>query len=420
LNIEIRFGNRSLFLPSVIINDGLQSAQLRHVRWVQLIALLAWKRLRGQDGGNVSISELKQSLAFRRVSLPNIARFYINSLDKQPAILRAFVRNSIHLPGMGPFRLRIDASHIKTDPLLLNNYISSVFGLSELTDPSNDLIWQLSCHSLNKFDLQTARYSFSNYLDLHEDTHFQSQIMQALGYINLAIIEYILQGNGSNSEPLLQRAEIAASVVADSKMKILLQAYILQERIWMTPVQDYPASSTIRSNQNIIDILANLPVKSSDKSVMLAGRHYHNAYTALQFGSETDVKREFTIVRELYHRLADSDKPKILPYEPGSLRMMQLQMDLVRIRREFKAASSELIAMYEECMDDEGISPLNTLSAAEWITYLMIRDNQQVGALEFITDAMIKHAVLHETALYSRMTAMRNNLKTALGCSPRI
>lgn len=414
VDIEIKFDGSSPLSPKVVLRNGEHIALLTHPRWVQLIALLAFKRISDCDSGRVSVDELKRSLAFRRLSHQNVSRFFYTSIHNQSPLVIDFIRTYLILPAAGPFRLKIGAHSILTDRKLLEAYIYLIFGKLNQSESQEDCLWQMAQNSIREFEFRSARSFISGCLCDESSPESSPSSKRIMALTSLASIEYLVRGNSPALDGLLAQAGALVSSLRDGAEKRLLQTIHLEKCIWTTPLENLSSRRTMRTNNFAIELASELPKKSSDRAALLIGRHYFSVYCALRYGTSTDVSREFSIITDYHRQLACSDFPKIVSYEPGSLKASKLQMALLRRANANEKAASEEISLYKDCLQDQSVSQINTISSAEWIADLELRAGSREHALEFLTEALLDHAPVHQTVMYARVKKMRDELKTQI------
>lgn len=407
MNINFQFGESGTRTPKVTIRDGWAYCRVTHPRWIQLLALLSFRRLTGRDSGRVAIGELLSSIAFRGIAPENTARYFKRNLQQQAGLFQDFVRLYIDIRADRPFGIDLDKADIVARIDQLDRYIHSTFHWLGSSSGDDDPQWASALAALNDFELRSAGSAFEQYFHNGELSDFHPAFRQALAIVNKTIIAYLLEGNTPYTLELLDRAQLLTNSMRADRHRMLIRALIYAIRVWTVPLTDYTLSATFNNNQNAIELALQLPMQSSDRWALLASRHYFRAYCEQRFGDAVGTKREMIKVRDYHRRIAEMDHPKVVPYERGVNRAMELQMELLRRSSARNGDVTECIGAYRWCVSSPEVWRVNTLSSAEWIAVLLNSAGRQVDALEFLTDAIIEHSMLHQTTVFRRVCSLR-------------
>jgi len=407
MNIEISFGERSLLSPKLTVKDASHRCAVTHLRWIQLISLLSFKKINNLDDGRVTVVELKHSIAFRKLAHENVARFFLGSIRHLPTLLQDFIRNHLILPASGSFSLRLDAMQIEVDRNPLTAYVHATFGSFNESESRNIILLEGSKAALKEFEFRSASFYLSNYLRATEGNPVSSQI---LAYLNLATVEYILQGNTPALNSIMIKARTLIHTLKRGNERTLLHAFYFDRLVWIAPAKSYKSFALNRANNAAIDLASELPVSNSDRMRLLAGRYYFNAYRRLRYSSKPGIDHNIRIVRELFHDLRDSEPSQFYPHEVHTKDILELQMIMIRRVNAGEPASSEELDMYRNFVKIAPESALSLLATGEWISASFIRTQRPDLALKFLTEALIEHARLHQTLVYERVKKLHAKL----------
>lgn len=410
--LSLSFNNPNGLAPEAVIVDQDRKASIRHPRWVQFFSLLAHRRLLNHEQGRVMLEELPALLAFGNRTPGQAGKYLVNSASEFPPVVSKFIRHHLHLSTVGPFYLEILAEGIRTDLSSLGKYISWIFNNSRQKKVANTVSWLDVERATTDFEswkslTLTSRCLLKKGIEEIQPPHVCSS---ALNHIVRA--EYIRVGSSRRHQRLVAAAKSQASGSIPEKLKITALANTISTEIWITSVNKRNLNSLLALNQTVIDLAERLPKANSDRQCLLAARYYFIVFVNLFLYGDAGNSSNLQKARELFKLVCEGEPPAIVPFDPGVIESIDLQVELIKRIRLHQTPNDEDLSRYREVVDNRSIAKVTSLSCAEWITSGYIQQKKFDRALEFSAEALIDHAFMFDSSIFRRLNSRRKSLMT--------
>ena len=133
--LSIVFTEENPQQPFVRISIREGEAAIKLTRWVQFLALLAYRRLRDIQNGWVQREELCRLISFNGIEPKAIGRYIADTHARFPDPIYKFVSRYLNITTTGPYALMLSQDKIAADLPKLEQYLSWIM---EIPSPEDD------------------------------------------------------------------------------------------------------------------------------------------------------------------------------------------------------------------------------------------------------------------------------------------
>jgi len=411
MRLTISFSGNGQLSPSVSIEDGESSRHLTHPRWMQLFCLMAFRTLNSIENGWVQLNELESLLAFSGVSGRRISKFLAETRSSQPLLVKRFIEMCVHFKPCGPYRFTLPVSYIQTDKQSLDKYISFIYHVPREQKTSLEEMYEEANTEFAQFELGSAAYLYGKCIEKLSGLGNRIPTYAPLIFVNKASCTYLSSGACLKIPAILEGADRAILSIRDSRYRLLFEAYLLDKRIWMTPLSGPHSRQLMEWNTKSMELARGLPKWMGDRAVILAARLYFKLYNAVRYGDDSNYRQTLSLIRDLYQTAEESREVEFVPYEKDMFLAYEVQSDVIDLMRHERVPEHDMISLYQSLLDNNDVSRIGVLSAAEWMTAAFMKANQPEAALEFATEALLDHSHLYQTTVFTRLKTLRSKLK---------
>jgi len=309
----------------------------------------------------------------------------------------------------------LQPDQIKTNSALLEQFIAWAYVPKSSEDRNWDFQWETVDTALSSFEYTSAQHALTNLIASEENSDPNTRLSVAWAYIYLCRIELECGRNPAMLTTATSRALELIRSLPNTHEKNLLASYIAAIQALSKAGADGFESQVQTHITESIQILAKVPIASSDKLTLLGGRYYQRAYEKTRRGDQAAAADDFKLSQKFYSRLKDTDEPRKILHDSGILEGSTLQYGIIRRVVEAEAASDEDLMDYAALLCDPTVSRLLMVNVATWIAKSFIQAGQLDQALEFVRDSIRRYTLLHDTLHYRSLIGMENDLLHRLG-----
>jgi hypothetical protein len=411
--LHLKFNDETM-IPHLIFQLDRKSYELKNIRWIQFIALLAYRRLSGDKNGFVTLEDIQQLRAFNRVNLRQIGKYLSNSSAESPPTMRKFIRNHLWINTLGPYELNLAPDRIITHQSNLKTYIDSITSLVLPPSTSLEVIWDTAQETFQRYELISSRKLFEAYINAGKTCKDIPVDQLILAYIRLLEIE---RAEFDNLPSYIKISSLVRKRCSEektsSKLRLLLSLLLSLEALGIDP-DDQTIQLIINLSLKATELAKTVQGSNPDKFYLMAGNEYHRYHISLRYGTPDMSKDALKRTIQLYSRMQEAGPTRFVSQEPGVIEGIQLQSRMIQCVNASGSAEHEELAWYKKLLKEGGASRLVTLSIAEWIRHSFLKKRRFDDALEFTDECLIAHADLHETAIFRRLRTENRRLKQLL------
>lgn len=196
--------------PKVVIQTKLGYHSVDRARWMQLLTLLAYRRLTGQKGGEASLKDFSHLKAFRNLKPKAIGKYLSNSSSHFPPKMTRFIKYCLNLNTTGPYQLILSQNQISTDINKLEKYINWIYSPSTSERIDKTILNIIDQEAFQNFELTSSRRRLESYIKAAKLDKRTSAYDIAQAYIRLAEIDRRALNKSLTSLPALIDAKKCA------------------------------------------------------------------------------------------------------------------------------------------------------------------------------------------------------------------
>lgn len=406
--------NDEAMIPHLIFQSDRKSYELKNIRWIQFISLLAYRRLSGDNSGFVTLEDIQQLRAFNRVNIRQIGKYLSNSSEESPPTMRKFIRNHLWINTIGPYELNLAPDRIITHQRSLKTYIDSITSLILPPSTSLEVIWDTAQEAFQRFELISSRKLFEAYINAGKTRKNIPVDQLILAYIRLLEIERTEFDNLPSYMKISSFVKKRCSEEKNnSKLRLLLSLLFSLEALGIDP-DDQTIQLIINLSLKATELAKTVQGPNPDKYYLIAGNEYHRYHISLRYGTPDMSKDALKRTIQLYNRMQDAGPTRFISQELGVIEGIQLQSRMIQCANAGGSAEHEELAWYQKLLKEGDTSRLVILSIAEWIRHSFLNKRRFDDALEFTDECLITLADLHETAIFRRLMTEQHRLKQML------
>lgn len=415
MDMHFIFPEKTVFKPRLLIKAKGNRYEVTRRRWLQFLALLAYRRLTDIENGSVSLEEIARLSSFHSAERRTIGKYISTTSIEFPPTMNYFIRTCLDINTTGPYALALECEGIDADIKKLENYINWIYKKTTSVQSCTDAVWKTANSALERYELASSRQLFETFIETSSGNRSQPSDLVALAYINLAATVQLATRRSQVSRRLLAKARTAASGIKSLNKRNLILSYMQGEEAFLQPLDRKSIRKTLRINQQAIDTVSEVTGWASDRYCLLGGRHYHRYYVALRSDTESASIEDMKLALHYYRCMQDSGQPRIVHCEPGIIEGTELQIEVIQQMKSRESLNEEYFERFLSLSEAGSISGMIQLAVAHWFRDDLIKSGQLDRAYEFTQRCLIASADYYQTSVYQNMKAKNYKLGKELG-----
>ncbi len=393
--------------PKISIETSVGECSVRPLRWQQFLLLLAYHKKTNIEGGWVTLEEVSQLSAFRRLSPKKTGQYLMDSYRALSRPMKYFIRKCIELTSKNPYLLYLESNRIQADTSQLSKYLNLISLAPKENYTEQRQLWETAESLFNNFEMASSLKLFKLFIDKNTDGRKNNKEKLIIAFTRLLEIERYCKNNQINSALTIKSALEYSNCIRSVSKRNILSAKLFAQNANLLKVNDSNLPKILAFNDLALELLEKDKNPNADNYCALGSRYYHNSYLAARFDGIDTSEDYYKLAIKFYTRMNKIGIPIISKRNDGILEMIKIQRQLLITLKRKQKISNDEVAWLHELSENNTIDKYYSLLLSSWIMTGMIRKNEFGRAVEFIEECLLKHPQLHEFAIYRNMYKKR-------------